>query len=158
MLISFRYEHVGVSQIAWSCRPRLGEAVVVLGWFHKAKALGDFSFDEQGGPLESALRILIVDGVVMLRWVFTTFQNGEQQLEELCICVVGIVHVSVRLDKLVLETRIINLQIVAHPVSLVEHHSSKTMGTCSGETWWATDETLIHDSNLQEVLGQGTRI
>lgn len=141
-----------MSQIAWPCRTRLGKAVV-LGWFHKAKALGDFSFDEQGGPLESALRILVVDGVVMLRWVFTTFQNCEQKWEKLCICVVGVVHVSVRLDKLVREARIRNLQMGTHPVSLVEHHSSETMGTCSSVTWWATDETLIHDSHLQEVLG-----
>ena len=62
-----------------SCRTRLGKTIVVLGWFHKAKALGDLSFDEEGGPLESALRILIVDGVVMLRWVFTTFQNSEKK-------------------------------------------------------------------------------
>lgn len=43
-----------------------------------------------------------------------------------------------------------------YPVALLQHHASQAMSTSSNVAGRAADEALIHDGNLQKVLGQSS--
>ena len=44
----------------------------------------------------------------------------------------------------------------AYPVTLLQHGTGEAVGTGSNIAGWATDEALIHNSYLQEILRQGS--
>lgn len=80
---------------------RLTEPIAALfGRARELEAFGQLGFHENRRTLESTIRVFLVNGVVMLRWVFTAFKNDTEKRIQLRIGVIGVVHMRPRLDNI----------------------------------------------------------
>lgn len=103
-------------------------------------SLGDLVLDEDGGiPVPGGL-VLVVDGPVVLGRVKAALENEADERLELTDGVSRPVDVSQR------------------PVALPEHQAGEAVGTGSEEAGRAADKALVHDGDLEEVLGKGARL
>lgn len=114
--------------------------VCVKGMEVEDVSLGDLVLDKHGRVPVAGGLILVVDGPMMLGRVKATLKNEADEGLELADGVSGPVSVGGR------------------PVSLLQHQAGQTVSTGGEEARRTAHEALVHDGNLEKVLGQSASL
>ena len=119
------------------------------------ETLAHFGLDEERRALVPTITIFLIDGRMMLRGVLTAFLHHGNERADLSPGITGIVDVDRSLKRIVSHGLGVEAQ-KTYPVTLLQHQASKAVSTSSEIAGRAADESLIHDGNLQEILGQSS--